>query len=350
VTVACAVDAKVPAANPRITGLDMVPEANNSTEFEIISSFLDQGAFDRGKDVIVGPGDDCAIVSVPVGHNLAYSIDTQVAGVHFPVDVDGSIVAQRSLGSSVSDLAAMGAKPHVFTVALTLPCHDQEWLHGFTTAMASMARNLQITLVGGDLTRGPMAVTVHVSGLLKDGQGLQRAGAKPGDDIYVSGTVGDAAAGLQILMEKNSVSSTQRDFLVSRFCLPQPRLELGQNLVSIANSAIDISDGLVADLTHICQMSHVGAQVEVHKVPRSDELNSAYPTRALEMALNGGDDYEICFTVRPELRREIRQVSDLTTVPITRIGHINNRESITCVDAEGIVVSTGRGYQHFDVT
>jgi thiamine-monophosphate kinase len=327
----------------------MVPKANNLTEFEIINNFLDVGAFDRGKDVIVGPGDDCAIVRIPPGHNLAYSIDTQVAGVHFPVHVDGSIVAQRSLGSSASDLAAMGAKPHIFTIALTLPTFDNEWLRGFTTAMARMALDLQITLVGGDLTRGPMTVTVHVSGLLKDGQGLQRAGAKPGDDIYVSGSVGDAAAGLQILMDKR-IRTEQEDFLVSRFCLPQPRLELGQHLVTIASSAIDISDGLVADLTHICQMSHVGARVEADRVPLSDALKSTQPTHALEMALNGGDDYEICFTANPGFRQEIRQVSDVTAVPITRIGCISDDESVTCIDAEGNIVSTGRGYQHFDVT
>jgi thiamine-monophosphate kinase len=328
----------------------MTSSGKSYSEFEIIRRFFADDRFYRGRDVVLGPGDDCAIVSVPEGFQLACSIDTQVAGVHFPVSIAAAVVAYRSLGSSVSDLAAMGAIPHVFTVALTLPESDSDWLAEFSSALAEMSNAMKIALVGGDLTRGPLSVTIQVSGLLPSHQALMREGARINDDIYVSGTVGDARAGLAYASEGISCDSPEAKYLLDRYCRPLPRLELGQKLLPLASAAIDISDGLVADLTHIARMSGVGARLEVEKVPLSSALESCVPADLIrDYALSGGDDYELCFTAAPEYRSEIEEISVLMGLPLSRVGQMTGEDGVYCVDAEGKRVETTRGYQHFDV-
>ncbi len=327
----------------------MTANSADYTEFGMISRFLDRGRFQTGKDVIVGPGDDCALVTVPPGFCMAYSIDTCVAGVHFPSDSSAETVAYRSLGSSVSDLAAMGATPHVFTIALTLPDNDLDWLEQFAVAMGEMAGELDIMLAGGDLTRGPLTVTVHVTGLLRQGDGMLRSGAKPGDFIYVSGTLGDAAAGLQYLVANQMGTSAEIDYLVARFCRPQPRIALGLELVNIASAAIDISDGLMADLGHICESSAVGARVEAAWIPLSMALRTTESSvRAQEFGINGGDDYELCITVPPTRAGQLEAISERTGVALTRIGSITADPLVVCVGPDGEPLVTKRGYQHFD--
>lgn len=329
----------------------MTANSADYTEFGMISRFLDRGRFQTGKDVIVGPGDDCALVTVPPGFCMAYSIDTCVAGVHFPSDSSAETVAYRSLGSSVSDLAAMGATPHVFTIALTLPDNDLDWLEQFAVAMGEMAGELDIMLAGGDLTRGPLTVTVHVTGLLRQGDGMLRSGAKPGDFIYVSGTLGDAAAGLEYLIANKAGTSAEIDYLVARFCRPQPRIALGLELVHIASAAIDISDGLMADLGHICEASAVGARVEADRLPLSAALRTSLsPGRAQEFGINGGDDYELCITVPPARAGQLTAISERTGVALTRIGSITADHQVVCVGPDREPLITKRGYQHFDAT
>jgi thiamine-monophosphate kinase len=329
----------------------MAANTADFTEFGMIDRLLGKGRFKTSDDVIVGPGDDCAVVNVPSGFCLAYSIDTCVAGVHFPEHTSARVVACRSLGTSISDLAAMGADPQVFTLALTLPHNDLDWLEQFAGALAEMAAELNIVLVGGDLTRGPLTVTVHVSGLLRQGTGLLRSGAKPGDHIYVSGTLGDAAAGLEYLVDGKRDTGEDIDYLVARFCRPQPRITLGKELVNIASAAIDISDGLMADLAHICHASTVGARVEAARVPLSVALKKTLSAvRARELALNGGDDYELCFTVPPALAGRLTGISEKTGIALCRIGSITGDREITCIGPDGEPVITGRGYQHFEAT
>lgn len=328
----------------------MTSSGKNYLEFEIIKRFFTSGSFNKSKDVVLGPGDDCAIVVVPDGMRLAYSIDTQVAGVHFPEHSSADIVAFRSLGSSVSDLAAMGARPHVFTIALTIPESDADWLAEFSAALAEMANDLDIVLVGGDLTRGPLSVTIQVSGLLPARCALTRAGARVDDDIYISGTVGDARAGLEYALQQKPCNSPESEYLLGRYCRPQPRLELGQKLLTVASAAIDVSDGLVADLAHITEMSGVGAKLETGQLPLSDALMQCVPTELiLEYALSGGDDYELCFTAAPEFRSDVSEIASLTGVPLSRIGRITSGTGIRCIDAEGDLIKVNKGYQHFDL-
>jgi len=326
----------------------MTAVGKNYLEFEIIRDFFMRGQFNRSADVVLGPGDDCAIVTVPEGSRLAYSIDTQVAGIHFPELCPAEMVAYRSLGSSVSDLAAMGAKPHVFTLAMTIPETNTGWLTEFSTALAEMANSLAITLVGGDLTRGPLAVTVQVTGILPAVGALTRSGARVDDDIYVSGTIGDAGAGLQYALNSELCESPEAVYLLGRYCRPQPRVELGQKLLTVASAAIDISDGLVADLTHITRMSGVGAKVEVERLPLSPELDQCVSRELIRTyALSGGDDYELCFTAAPEFRHEIEEIAVSTGTPVSRIGHITSEQDVECVDREGELITVNQGYQHF---
>lgn len=318
-------------------------------EFEIIRQFFSEELFNTHPDVVLGPGDDCAIVEVPDGFRLAYSIDTQVAGVHFPEDCSAEVVAFRSLGGSVSDLAAMGAQPHVFTIALTIPDSDSDWLAAFSTALASMANDLEIALIGGDLTKGPLSVSVQVTGLLPAQSALRRSGASVGDDIYVSGTLGDARAGLEYALNRKPNDNSDAEYLLARYCKPQPRIELGSKLLTVASSAIDISDGLVADLSHIAESSGVGAMLMLEHLPLSASLTRVAERQQIQQyALSGGDDYELCFTAHRQSRSEIDAVALATGLSLTRIGWITAENEVVCLDANGNRVDVEKGYQHFD--
>ncbi|MDG9670370.1 thiamine-phosphate kinase [Hahella sp. CR1] len=317
-------------------------------EFELISRYFHApfanfpGAERR---IETGIGDDCAVLA-PLSGRLVISTDTCVSGVHFPVDASAEMVAARSLGSSVSDLAAMGAEPVGFTLALTLPIINEDWLQGFGSRLFESALAWKIPLIGGDTTKGPLAVTLTVFGRVQD-HCLYRHGASPGEDVWVSGALGDAAAALSLLGRPHASLTPLERQLYQRYESPQPRIKLGRELQGIATAAIDISDGLVADLSHICSASNCGALIEEDEIPLSSALLAAFSKEdALGFALQGGDDYELCFTAPQSARELIQSLS--ADVALSRIGSLR-RESGVALRRHGeeVKLAPRGGYDHF---
>lgn len=319
------------------------------SEFEIISRYFihDTGAHNAA--VELGIGDDCALLSIPAGQRLAVSIDTAIEGRHFPVAAPAADVAYRTVAAAASDLAAMGAKPVAATLALSLPEVNELWLAAFSQGFKQALQDFGLVLMGGDTTKGPLVITVQVHGLVPNDKALLRSAAKVGDAVFVSGYLGDAAAALKVFSGELALESAQSEYLRQRFYRPQPRLALGQALLPIANSAIDISDGLLADLGHIAQRSGMAAEINIEQLPLSPVLSSL-PDRLLwqRLALTGGDDYELCFTVPPAQVDLIQTIAEQQNLPLTRIGSVVTGEGVRCLDAQGNVVSLdATGYQHF---
>jgi thiamine-monophosphate kinase len=268
-------------------------------EFELIRKYFQPLADGAGQDqLLLGPGDDCAIQRVSPGLDLVFSVDTLVEGVHFPSDYSPDYLGWRALSVAVSDLAAMGASPVCFTLALTLPDANQGWLKPFSEGLARASKAFGIALAGGDTTRGPLTISIQVHGTVESGRALYRSGAKPGDLICVSGTLGAAGAALDYLAAP--APSPAQLALLSRYHFPQPRLSLGQQLAGCASSAIDISDGLLADLGHILDASGAGARIDTGRIPMMAELVALKGENARDLALGAGDDYELCITIPPE--------------------------------------------------
>lgn len=310
-------------------------------EFELIRQVFEPVArSSRTPGLIKGIGDDCAIQRIPEGQELVFSVDTLVEGVHFPHDYDPEHLATRALGVAVSDLAAMGADPVCYTLALTLPGADRVWLECFGRALADASGAFGIALAGGDTTRGPLAVTVQVHGTVPAGQALMRSGAKPGDRVVVSGHLGDAAEALSWL---DAEPGSSADALLDRYHRPQPRLQLGQYLRGRASAAIDISDGLAADLGHILEASSVGARIDVALLPLSATLRKFAGSHAARQALIGGDDYELCFTVPESQWRDVQQ---WRREPLTMIGEIVETPGLQLQNAAGLDRAL-TGYDHF---
>ncbi|NOZ53539.1 MAG: thiamine-phosphate kinase [Gammaproteobacteria bacterium] len=320
------------------------------SEFDIIKEFFANQGLHRN-DVPLGIGDDCAILHVPENHCLAVSTDTLVSGVHFPADARASDIGYKALAVNLSDLAAMGAEPAWVTLALTLPEINTPWLMDFSQAFFEIANRYSMQLVGGDITRGPLSISVHVSGFLLCGAGLTRHGARAGDRIFVSGNIGDAGLGL-LTYEKKIVWPEQQFELkkqaLNKFHRPVPRLALGAAICGIASSAIDVSDGLAADLNHILEASDCGAKVDLGRVPVSKGmsiLNNQLDIYSLIMS--AGDDYELCFTV-PE--NNINALSHLTNqlgVKVSEIGKIQKKKGLQ-LDAQGQAVALPCfGFDHF---
>lgn len=321
------------------------------SEFELIQScFADQAAAmlhaGVGAGVRLGIGDDCAILAPRSGHDLLVSVDTLVAGVHFPDSISPYQIACRSLAVNLSDLAAMGAEPAWFTLALTLPEANESWLREFSRGLFDTARQHGIALVGGDTTRGPLCITIQVQGYAAAGQALRRDGASAGDLICVSGLLGDAGAGLSLVLQDKA---DQSDYLVQRFLSPLPRITTGQALIGTASAAIDISDGLLADLGHILERSQVGASLQVDAIPRSQALRQAVGEKqALQLALSAGDDYELCFCVPAEQAGKLKTIAEQTGVPLCQIGVITAEPGLRVLDAQNQPIPlTKAGYQHF---
>ena len=317
------------------------------SEFELIQQcFAERAATSSRSGTKLGIGDDCAIVSPPAEHDLLVSVDTLVAEVHFPDNLAAAHIAQRALAANLSDLAAMGAMPAWFTLALTLPESDEAWLLEFSQGLFGMAEEYGIHLVGGDTTRGPLSVTIQVIGHAPAGEALRRDGARVGDLICVSGALGDAGAGLAIALNDEP---HEANFLFERFVKPSPRLLLGQSLRAIASSAIDVSDGLLADLKHVLKRSNVGARLYSEKVPLSAELiNRVGRDEAQRLALTAGDDYELCFTVPANRAGELDEIAARADVVISVIGEIITEPHLELLDAKGQPVSIDEtGYQHF---
>lgn len=318
------------------------------SEFQLIRNYFAEGPVSiKRSDLILGIGDDAAIVSPYPDHELVVAVDTLVAGVHFPETMDPCDIGYRSLAVNLSDLAAMGAEPAWFTLALTLPDANEAWLHQFSQGLFELANQHQIALVGGDTTRGPLTISIQVLGYVPPGRALRREGAVPGDLIYVTGYLGDAAAGLDLQAGEGPV---QQSYLQRRFSRPQPRLEVGQHLRSVAHAAIDISDGLLADVGHIAERSGVGAGIQLEKLPLSAELTGVCDTaKCIELALTGGDDYELCFCAPAESAPAIEKCSREFELPITCIGQIEAQPGVRLYNAEGELVerSPRAGYLHF---
>lgn len=315
-------------------------------EFELIQHYFSEKRPYRG-DVLLGQGDDCALVKVAPGTSLAVTTDTMVAGVHFDQHVPPKALGHKLVAVNLSDLAAMGADPAWISVAVTLPSVEPDWLEQFTAGMHELTGYYNCSLIGGDTTRGPMAFTVTAQGLIPQGQQLTRNGARPGDWIYVSGQLGDAAAALAAQRGDITVSSTAQSALEHRLFYPTPRVALGQALRGMATSAIDISDGLAADLGHILRQSDVGARLFVDHLPLSSHLMDVEESLRYRLALYGGDDYELCFTVDEESRGSLETTLAHLGVPFTCVGQIEKGNGIRFFDKEQMIEISGKGYQHF---
>ena len=320
------------------------------TEFDIIARyFADIDGAGHQPSVALGIGDDCAILSLAANQQLAFSIDTLVSGRHFPDDADPYQLGQRALAVAVSDLAAMGAKPLAFTLALTLPSVDSQWLDDFSRGLRLAAGQYKIPLIGGDTTQGPLTITLQVHGSLCSQAVLKRSAAQPGDAIFVTGTVGDAAAALAVIEGRLVVDQQQHEFLMQRFYQPTARIEVGQSLLGVANAAVDISDGLLADLAHIATASKLAAMINVDQLPLSAVMKQVIAKpQALAYALKGGDDYELCFTVARDNITQIKTLAQRLSLPITEVGIMAAGSGVSCVDDHGDdVVIDIAGYQHF---
>jgi thiamine-monophosphate kinase len=313
-------------------------------EFELIERYLSRlGA--RRDDVLLGVGDDAALLRPPPGVELAAAVDTIVEGVHFPVGMPAADVGHRVLAVNLSDMAAMGAEPAWALLTLTLPRAEEDWLRDFATGLHELARRHGTALVGGDTTAGPLTATVAITGFVPPGQALRRAGARPGDEVFVSGTPGDAAAGLAVLQGRLDGPDAILEPLRQRFLRPEPRVGLGLCLRGAATACIDVSDGLVGDLGKLCQSSGVGAELDTTLLPRSPAMRGAVdPEAARRFTLAGGDDYELLFTLPPG--SDTASLERGGGVAVTRIGLI--------VAGSGVAVDglpAGRelvhGFDHF---
>lgn len=316
-------------------------------EFSLIREYF--SALGESAGVALGVGDDCALLEIAAGQQLAVTVDTLVAGVHFPLDAPAGDIARRALRVNLSDLAAMGAEPRWFTLALTLPAADEDWLVAFSAALAEDAQIFHCALVGGDTTAGPLTISIQMMGEVPSGQALTRAGAHAGDWVYVTGTLGEGAAALQLFAPGAELSNPVRENLARRFYRPLPRLAEGLTLRGYASAAVDISDGLLADLGHIAECSGLGAEVQLAQLPLAPWLQEVASTEQMQAwALSGGDDYELCFTVPPQLRHEIDTLIARGELSASCIGRMTSTKGVYCLDAAGNrVMIADTGYQHF---
>lgn len=315
-------------------------------EFELIARFFsDLGPQRPG--VVRDVGDDCALLQLPPGHLLATSIDTLVAGRHFLSSIDPFDLGWRALASCVSDLAAAGAEPLWFTLALTLPEADAAWLERLAAGLRAGAEAWGLRLVGGDTTSGPLTLSLQVMGAVPEGAALTRGGARPGDLVFVSGSPGEAAGALPLLGGASPAAHRQR--LLERYHRPQPRLALGAALRGVASAAVDVSDGLLADAGHIAERSGVALDLHWPALPLSPALAAEVGEDAARLlALTGGDDYELCFTAPPQQRVRLGEIAAGLGLALTCIGEVRAGAGVRCLDASGQPIPIQRaGYEHF---
>ncbi|MBD8880614.1 thiamine-phosphate kinase [Rhodanobacter sp. 7MK24] len=319
-------------------------------EFRLIDRIRERTALGR-EDVRLGIGDDAALLAVPAGQELAVAIDTLVEGVHFPQGTAPADIGWKALAVNLSDLAAMGAVPAWALLALTLPQPDAAFIDGLADGFAQLAQPHRLALVGGDTTRGPLTLSVAVHGFVPPGQALTRAGARVGDAVLVTGTLGDAAAGLRCLQGpmQTDARTSMRDVLIDRLNRPMPRVAAGLALRGRASACLDVSDGLLADLGHLCDAGGVGAEIDAALLPRSPALLGLFDeVAARDFALGGGDDYELCFTVPVARVAEVQIDLARLGCGATRIGSIVAGEGVRVRDADGRWLEPGRaGWDHF---
>ena len=317
------------------------------SEFALIERYFRSCGTQRA-DVTLGVGDDAALLRSPAGSELVAAVDTLVAGVHFPHDSLPDSIGHRALAVNLSDLAAMGARPAWALLALTLPRADEAWLGEFAAGLADLARAHKVALVGGDTTRGPLCITLQLLGHVPAGEALTRAGGHAGDVLFVSGTCGDAAAGLALEQGQLTGPAEPRAYLRERFLFPTPRVALGERLRGLASACIDVSDGLLADAGRLAAASHAGAELAWAEVPLSEPLRAVLgEERARELALTGGDDYELCFAV--PLHNIARLTAELSPQEwrYTRIGALRDAPGAVVVRDGTVMEFSHSGYQHF---
>jgi len=316
-------------------------------EFTLINRYFARQAPHR-RDVVVGIGDDAALCQIPAGMSLVATTDMLVEAVHFPAATEAAAVGHKALAVNLSDLAAMGADPAWFTLALAVPDADEAWLEGFSRGLFALADRCDCELIGGDTVRGPRVVAVQAMGLVPEGQGLRRAGASVGDRIYVSGTLGDAALGLAVAQGEIEAGVPQAQYLRGRLDRPEPRLELGRALRGLASAAIDVSDGLVADLGHLLSASGVGARVRLQQLPLSSAYRELHASVGWDAALSGGDDYELCFSVPEDRVAQLENVAADLPCAIHCIGEIVPRPGMCIEDVDGREYQPATsGHDHF---
>jgi thiamine-monophosphate kinase len=315
------------------------------SEFDLITRYFNRPT----RHTVLGVGDDAALLELTPGHELAASTDTMVEGVHFFPDAEPDSLGHKALAVNLSDLAAMGATPKWAMLALTVPKADEAWLEGFARGFFALAADHKVDLIGGDTARGPRNICVQVMGEVPNGRALRRDGARVGDDVWVSGHLGDAAAAVAHRKGDLRLRGSLLVHCIARLDRPTPRVALGRMLLGVANSAIDISDGLVADLGHICERSGVGAAIEFAAVPCSAEL---MPLRGQALVIRaiftGGDDYELCFTAVAGRKSEIEALSGQSQLALTRIGKIVAGNGVVVKDQAGNPLSAkDGGFDHF---
>jgi len=303
-------------------------------------------------DVVLGIGDDAALLQVSAGQQLVMTTDTLNSGVHFPAETSAFDIGWKSLAVNLSDLAAMGAQPMWCNLSLVLPQADNQWLEAFCAGFFALAKQYAVALVGGDTTCGPLSISITALGQVPVGQALRRDQAQNGDDIWVSGFLGEAAAALKLWQQKQldvctHAPTNNSERLRQRLLRPQPRLALGHALRALAHAAVDISDGLLADVGHIAQRSGLAAVIHAKTVPLSAALRDQFnETDARRCALRGGDDYELCFTAAPSQRLAIEALAQKLALPLTRIGSMQSGSGVIC-EGEMAFTAAANGYRHF---
>ena len=312
-------------------------------EFELIRRyFLPLAGRRESGSLILGPGDDCAIQRIPAGRDLVFSVDALVEGVHFPRNYRPDYLGWRALAAAASDLAAMGADPECFTLALTLPAVDEQWLEDFSMGLRKASEAFGLELAGGDTTSGPLTLSLQVHGTVEQGAGIRRSGARPGDLIAVSGTLGDAGAALDYLSEP--APSADMLAVLERYHHPWPRLDLACAIRQYANAAVDISDGLLADLGHILSASGVGARIESARMPLSPALVRLKGEKALDCALRSGDDYELCLCFS---RENWERAPESLKRQLTVIGFVEAEPGLYLDGVDCGLEAVPAGFDHF---
>lgn len=314
------------------------------SEFDLISRYFTKPV----KNASLGIGDDCALLLPTPGTEIAISTDMLVSGTHFFQDTDPRQLGHKSLAVNLSDLAAMGANPIAFTLALSLPKADETWLKPFAEGMFALAELHQCELIGGDTTRGPLNICITVFGEIPFGQAIRRDKAQPGDDIWISGTIGDARLALAHCMHETVLNDEDFCKVLPRLQMPNPRVALGLALRNIASAALDLSDGLLGDLTHILDASGIGATLNVDILPISPILAKQPEQFRMICALGGGDDYELCFTASVANRNRVLEASLKSGVPVTRIGFIENEPGLRLRNKKGEPLTfSHHSFDHF---
>jgi thiamine-monophosphate kinase len=322
------------------------------SEKEIIARYFKRSSHHAA--VIHGIGDDAAILSVPAGYQLVATMDTLNEHIHFLSETSAFDIGYKAAAVNLSDLAAMGAEPKWITLSLSLPKFDENWVAEFSRGLFTVLDQFNTDLIGGDLNKGPLSITVQAEGFVPVGQALLRSGAQVDDIIYISGELGTAAVGLRVAQKKLTISERSAERALQALNQPQPQINLGLALRGIATSAIDLSDGLARDLTQICQASKVGAQLDSAKLPLdSDLLATVGQTKLIEFALTGGDDYQLCFTTPSSKTAEIAKIAQNLALTLTPIGVITRQPQITnslitMLNFAGIAEPiTSSGFEHF---